>query len=71
VIALGHATKLGRLFVSAIAHDLRTPLFMLRGHLKGLERGVAATSPPPIDQPAARCSPERCRPPIAPLQHGS
>jgi signal transduction histidine kinase len=32
-----------RLFVSAIAHDLRTPLFMLRGHLKGLERGVAAT----------------------------
>jgi signal transduction histidine kinase len=32
-----------RLFVGAIAHDLRTPLFMLRGHLKGLERGVAAT----------------------------
>jgi signal transduction histidine kinase len=32
-----------RLFVSAIAHDLRTPLFMLRGYLKGLERGVAAT----------------------------
>ncbi|MGZ3674388.1 MAG: sensor histidine kinase [Ktedonobacterales bacterium] len=32
-----------RLFVGAIAHDLRTPLFMLRGHLKGLERGVVAT----------------------------
>lgn len=32
-----------RLFVSAIAHDLRTPLFMLRGYLRGLERGVAAT----------------------------
>jgi signal transduction histidine kinase len=32
-----------RLFVGAIAHDLRTPLFMLRGYLKGLERGVAAT----------------------------
>ena len=32
-----------RLFVSAIAHDLRTPLFMLRGYLKGLERGVAVT----------------------------
>ena len=32
-----------RLFVGAVAHDLRTPLFMLRGHLKGLERGVAAT----------------------------
>src|SRR5262249_7186359 len=32
-----------RLFVGAIAHDLRTPLFMLRGYLKGLQRGVAAT----------------------------
>jgi signal transduction histidine kinase len=32
-----------RLFVGAVAHDLRTPLFMLRGYLKGLERGVAAT----------------------------
>jgi signal transduction histidine kinase len=32
-----------RLFVSAIAHDLRTPLFMLRGYLQGLENGVAAT----------------------------
>lgn len=32
-----------RLFVGAIAHDLRTPLFMLRGSLKGLESGVAAT----------------------------
>jgi signal transduction histidine kinase len=32
-----------RLFVGAIAHDLRTPLFMLRGYLKGLESAVAAT----------------------------
>lgn len=32
-----------RLFIGAVAHDLRTPLFMLRGYLKGLERGVAAT----------------------------
>ncbi|HEV8194837.1 MAG TPA: HAMP domain-containing protein, partial [Ktedonobacterales bacterium] len=32
-----------RLFVGAVAHDLRTPLFMLRGYLKGLENGVAAT----------------------------
>lgn len=31
------------MFVGAIAHDLRTPLFMLRGYLKGLESGVAAT----------------------------
>ena len=32
-----------RLFISAIAHDLRTPLFSLRGHLAGLEDGVATT----------------------------
>ncbi|HEU5347735.1 MAG TPA: HAMP domain-containing sensor histidine kinase, partial [Ktedonobacterales bacterium] len=32
-----------RLFIGAVAHDLRTPLFMLRGYLKGLQRGVAAT----------------------------
>ena len=32
-----------RLFISAIAHDLRTPLFMLRGYLKGLETGIATT----------------------------
>lgn len=32
-----------RLFIGAIAHDLRTPLFALRGYLKGLESGVAVT----------------------------
>jgi signal transduction histidine kinase len=32
-----------RLFVGAVAHDLRTPLFMLRGYLKGLQTGVAST----------------------------
>lgn len=33
-----------RMFIAAIAHDLRTPLFSLRGSLEGLERGIA-TSP--------------------------
>ena len=32
-----------RLFISAIAHDLRTPLFALRGYLSGLEQGIADT----------------------------
>jgi signal transduction histidine kinase len=32
-----------RLFISAIVHDLRAPLFSLRGYLQGLEQGLAAT----------------------------
>ncbi len=32
-----------RLFISTIAHDLRTPLFSLRGSLEGLEKGIATT----------------------------
>ena len=32
-----------RFFIGAVAHDLRTPLFMLRGYLQGLQHGVAAT----------------------------
>ena len=43
-----------RLFISAIAHDLRTPLFMLRGYLKGLETGVAA-KPEKIAQYVRAC----------------
>ena len=32
-----------RFLISAIAHDLRTPLFSLRGYLRGLEEGLADT----------------------------
>lgn len=32
-----------RLLINAIAHDLRSPIYSLRGHLQGLERGVADT----------------------------
>jgi signal transduction histidine kinase len=32
-----------RLFIGAIAHDLHTPLFVLRGYLQGLESGVVTT----------------------------
>jgi signal transduction histidine kinase len=32
-----------RLFIGAIAHDLRTPLFTLRAPLRGLQKGIAAT----------------------------
>jgi len=32
-----------RLFIGAVAHDLRTPLFSLRGSLEGLQQGVADT----------------------------
>jgi signal transduction histidine kinase len=32
-----------RLFIGAIVHDLRTPLFALRGYLDGLSKGIADT----------------------------
>lgn len=32
-----------KLFIGAVAHDLRTPLFMLRGYLEGLETRVVTT----------------------------
>lgn len=43
-----------RFFIGAIAHDLRTPLFSLRGYLDGLEQGVAA-SPEKISKYVAVC----------------
>ncbi len=44
--ALGQQAQLEqerRLFIGAVAHDLRTPLFALRGYLEGLGNGVADT----------------------------
>jgi signal transduction histidine kinase len=32
-----------RFLITAIAHDLRTPLFALRGYLEGLAKGIATT----------------------------
>jgi signal transduction histidine kinase len=32
-----------RFIIAAVAHDLRTPLFALRGYLDGLEQGIAHT----------------------------
>ncbi|RNB81315.1 sensor histidine kinase [Brevibacillus panacihumi] len=32
-----------RFMIAAVAHDLRTPLFALRGYLDGLEQGIAQT----------------------------
>lgn len=32
-----------RFIISAVVHDLRTPLFSLRGYLEGIEKGVADT----------------------------
>jgi signal transduction histidine kinase len=32
-----------RFFIGAIAHDLRTPLFSLRGYLDGIEQGIASS----------------------------
>jgi signal transduction histidine kinase len=32
-----------RFFIGAVVHDLRTPLFSLRGYLEGMEKGLADT----------------------------
>lgn len=44
--ALARQTELEQerqFYVSAIAHDLNTPIFALRGYLEGLESGIATT----------------------------
>jgi len=43
-----------RFVITAVAHDLRTPLFALRGYLDGLEQGVAR-SPEKIAKYVAVC----------------
>ncbi len=43
-----------RLFIGAIAHDLHTPLFVLRGYLQGLENGVV-TAPDKVAEYIAEC----------------
>lgn len=43
-----------RFFIGAIAHDLRTPLFALKGYLEGLERNIV-TSPEQRDHYVKVC----------------
>lgn len=43
-----------RLFIGAIAHDLNTPLFVLRGYLQGLENRVV-TAPEKVAAYVAEC----------------
>ncbi|WP_209976172.1 sensor histidine kinase [Paenibacillus eucommiae] len=43
-----------RFVIAAVAHDLRTPLFALRGYLDGLEQGIAQT-PEKITKYVAVC----------------
>jgi len=43
-----------RFLIAALAHDLRTPLFALRGYLDGLEQGIART-PDQISKYVAVC----------------
>ncbi|MNX09762.1 Signal transduction histidine-protein kinase BaeS [compost metagenome] len=43
-----------RFVIAAVAHDLRTPLFALRGYLDGLEQGIAR-SPEKITKYVAVC----------------
>lgn len=43
-----------RFFIGAIAHDLRSPLFSLRGFLDGMDQGIA-TSPDKIARYVAVC----------------
>jgi len=44
-----------RFFIGAIAHDLRTPLFTLRGYLARLEKGMA-DNPEKADRYISNCS---------------
>jgi signal transduction histidine kinase len=48
--ALAQAETLRRHLVADVAHELRTPLAMLQGHIEGLQDGVLAPTPPTLDR---------------------
>ncbi|MBM3133782.1 MAG: HAMP domain-containing protein [Chloroflexi bacterium] len=48
--ALAQAETLRRNLVADVAHELRTPLAVLQGHIEGLQDGVLAPTPPTLDR---------------------
>jgi len=48
--ALAQAETLRRNLVADIAHELRTPLAVLQGHVEGLQDGVLSPTPPTLDR---------------------
>jgi len=48
--ALAQAESLRRNLVADVAHELRTPLAVLQGHIEGLQDGVLAPTPPTLDR---------------------
>ncbi|WP_170839912.1 sensor histidine kinase [Lihuaxuella thermophila] len=48
-----------KIFISSIIHDLRTPLFSIRGYLEGLQQGIAQT--PEMVKKYISVSLDKCR----------
>ncbi len=48
--ALAQAETLRRNLVADVAHELRTPLAVLQGHVEGLQDGVLSPTPPTLDR---------------------